>query len=268
MQNHKSKIKTFYLSFVLFTFTFLFLTSAVQAVNMDSSRYKIQFGNVNIGAKNESSANYKLGVTVGQDAAGRFSSNGYIVKAGFQYIHSIIPFTFTISNTSINFGTLIPSTFATGNTNLKISFGAAGNYQVTAIAEDKLKTLSNNTIDFTACDTGPCTPTNAQSWTSTSNYGFGYNMNCSGITSASTRCTPDIPADFTSTSYFRPFANQALSQTPAIVMSNSNVTSETPEDASIENTHETQMVMKLNISPIQPAGTYQTIINFVATPSY
>jgi len=28
------------------------------------------------------------------------------------------------------------------------------------------------------------------------------------------------------------------------------------------------VTFKVNISPVQPAGSYQTIINFIATPSF
>jgi hypothetical protein len=262
-----TKFKIIAVIFILNTL-YTILNTPAHAINMNSNQFKIQFGNINIGAKDESSTNYALGVSLGQDAAGKFSSTGYIVKAGFQYIHSIIPFTFSISNTTIGFGSVTPSSFYTGSTHLKVSFGAAGEYQVTARAEDKMKTVGGNTIDFTACDAGTCTATAAQTWTSTSVYGLGYNMSCSGITSTSVRCTPDLPTDFLSTSYFRPFANHATGDTPAVVMSNTNVTSETPEDPSITNDHETNMTMKLNVSPLQAAGSYSSIINFVATPSY
>src|SRR3972149_5696269 len=83
-------------------FAFLLLTSRrVFAVPMDSSRFKIESANVEIAGGNKSSTSYKLADTVGQLAAGQYSSTGYVVKAGFQYLHSIIPFRFSISDINI-----------------------------------------------------------------------------------------------------------------------------------------------------------------------
>ena len=95
-------------------FTFLLLTfHQVLAVPMDSSRFKIESANIEIAGGDKSSSSYKLADTVGQLAAGQYSSTGYVVKAGFQYLHSIIPFRFSISNININLGTLVPGTPST-----------------------------------------------------------------------------------------------------------------------------------------------------------
>lgn len=217
---------------------------------MDSTQYRIQFGNVNIGSKDSTSAGYNLGVTMGQDAAGEFNSTGYTVKAGFQYLHSIIPFAFTVSDTHIDLGTLTPNTFSTATTNLKVSFGSAGSYEVTAQEQHTLQTLNGlQSIPDTNCDSGdPCnTPSTAKVWTNTSRYGFGYNM--SG---------DDIPADFSNSTYYRPFNDRSISDLPIVVMTSVNVGKD----------RQSTMTMKVNVSGAQPAGLYQTIIDFVATPSY
>jgi hypothetical protein len=218
---------------------------------MDSSRYRIQFGNVNITSGNKTSDNYKLADTVGQTAAGKFQSDGYIVKAGFQYIHSIIPFRFSISNININFGTIIANNPVTQTTTLTVSFGGAGQYQVTAIEESSLQTLSGtNNIPNTTCNGGDdtCNEVWAKLWDSLSAYGFGYRMDGN-----------DIPQAFaTNAGYFRPFPDQTVLESPAIIMSNPNV----------GKNRQSTVTFKLNVSPIQPAGSYQTVINFVATPSF
>ncbi len=246
MKNFK---KLFKLIFFFFAFTFLFLPS-VLAINMNSSRYKIQFGNVDIGSQDQTSNNYNLSTSVGQLAAGEFSSTGYIVKAGFQYLHSIIPFTFSISNIIINFGTLTPNTPATATTTLTVSFGGAGEYSVTASEQGPLQTLlSSAIIPDTSCDGGvdTCTESTSKPWTSNSKYGFGYSMSGN-----------DIPADFIDNTYYRPFPDTVQSEPPVTIMSNINV----GED------RQSTMTFKANISPNQSGGNYQTIISFVATPSY
>jgi len=232
---------------------------------MESSEYKIQFGTGDIAGGTESSGSYNLSTSVGQSAAKEFQANGYIVKAGFQYIYSIIPFSFSVSEVNVNLGSLIPNTSATSAITLTVSAGGAGGYQITAIEDYFLQTLSGaSEIPDTPCDSGTsCDKSNANLWTSNTTYGFGYNM--SG---------QDIPVDFINSNYYRPFANAAntpIPDDPEIVMSSTKVTmptgTPTPAPAS-ERTHESTVTFKANIDPIQEAGSYQTVIRFRATPIY
>ena len=217
-----------------------------QADNLESTQYRIEFGNVNLGAKSQTSTSYNLDTTIGQTAFGQFDSTGYVIKAGFQYIHSIIPFRFSLSSTNINLGALSPNSPSTATTNLTVTFGGAGAYQVTGIEETPLQTQTGSQIPDTSCDTS-CDETTAGQWISSSAYGFGYNMY--GL---------DIPATFSSTDYYRPFPDRSAAESPALIMTNSNVG--TGRTAT--------MTFKANISSVQPGGSYQTVINFVATPSY
>jgi len=222
----------------------------IKAVSMDSSSFRIESASINNAAGNKTSDNYKLSDTLGQLAAGEFSSTGYIVKAGFQYLHSIIPFRFSISNININLGTLMPNTPSTDTTTLTVYFGGAGQYQVTAAEIGKLRTLNDAAnIPNTSCNGGAdtCTTSQAKVWTSSTAYGFGYNMTGN-----------DIPSDFINSTYYRPFADRNLSEAEAVVMSSPNV----------GKNRASTMTFKANISNVQPAGSYQTVINFVATPSY
>lgn len=249
---------------------FYILNSPVFAVNLNSPQYTIQAPNINIGGKKQDSDNYSIDTTLGQLAANEFHSNGYIVKAGFQYIRSVIPFTFYISKTNINLGTLIPNEPNTDNAVIRISFGAAGQYTVTAIEETPLKNFtSGEIIPNTTCDSGTsCTKSSANIWDSSSSYGFGYNMD-----------GEDIPGDFGGLTYFRPFPNRSTAEDPETIMISSNVTlniTPTPNPTIVPNptgtprdiTHESTITFKANVSPIQGAGSYQTVINFVATPSF
>ncbi|KKQ24131.1 MAG: hypothetical protein US40_C0011G0046 [Candidatus Roizmanbacteria bacterium GW2011_GWC2_37_13] len=254
MQKLKSKCKSFFNTFnfllVFLTFTFLLLTSKpLLAVSMESSRFRIESANTSSAAGNKSSDNYKLSDTIGQLAAGEFSSTGYVVKAGFQYLHSIIPFRFSISDINIALGTLTPNTSSTATTVLSVYFGGAGQYQVTAIEEGALKTLSGNSVPDTSCDGGAetCSESQAKTWSSSTAYGFGYNMSGN-----------DVPADFISGTQYRPFPDRTAAESPVVIMSSSDV----------GKNRQSTMTFKANISPIQPAGSYQTIINFVATPSF
>ncbi len=234
---------------IAIVFLFLLLTQ-VKADNYESERYRIQYGTINIGGENAaSSGGYNLSVSLGQNAAGEFQSTGYVVKAGFQYLHSIIPFRFTISNTNMNFGTIVPQVPATQQTVLTVSFGGAGAYQVSTQEESPLKTLAATTIPNTLCnsESDPCTGTSARVWNKNDAYGFGYNMT-----------GDDIASDFKDANYYRPFSDGSLKESPETIMSSGNV----------GKNRQSTVTFKVNISPIQAAGSYQTIVKFVATPGY
>lgn len=242
-----SKRTLSFLIVIIISFSF---TETAHAVKMESPRFQIDNANVNSASGDKSSAGYKLSDTIGQAAAGQFSSSGYIVKAGFQYIHSIIPFEFSISDINVSLGTLVPETPSTATTILSVSFGSAGQYQVTAIEEGPLKTLNgSSSIPDTVCDGGlqTCNESTAKTWTSNSAYGFGYNM--SG---------DDVASDFLSSSHFRPFPDRTAAESPAVIMTNTNVGRD----------RQATLTFKANISSIQPAGSYQTVVNFVATPGF
>lgn len=251
-------------------------TTLVHAENMNSDRYRIQFGTVGIGGNKMSDAvdnTYSLTTTLGQAAAGQFQSNGYIMKAGFQYVYSTIPFTFSVSQINANLGTLLPNTPSTTSLNLSVSFGGANQYIVTAREDSPLKTFAGTVyIPNTQCNGGAstCTTTLAKPWTSASAYGFGYGMT-----------GEDIPADFTDATYYRPFADLTVPQDPATVMQGNNVTEDitpTPNPSLTPAplltgvprniTHQSTLTFKVNISPLQSAGSYSTVIRFVATPSF
>lgn len=239
----------FILIFIIIVCMF-YSTRTVLSQYMESTRYRIEYPNINIGATQDTSENYSINTTLGQTAAGQFQSAGYIIKAGFQYFYSIIPFRFTISNYSINFGSIYPNTPSTLNTNLTVSFGSAYQYQVTAQEIGTLRISDGgNFIPDTTCNGGAqtCTETSAKIWDSTSAYGFGYNMSGN-----------DIPVDFTDSTYYRPFSDRSLSESPAVIMSSANVG---------ENRIAT-VTYKVNIPSTQESGVYTTIINYVATPGF
>lgn len=238
----------FILALGFLTFTFYLLPCPVFAqAEITSQNYIIQMPNFNSGAGIPSSSNYTLSQTIGQTAAGLYSSAGYRVKSGFQYIYSIIPFSFTVSSISINLGHLIAQTPTTATENLTVSDGGAGGYQVLASENNPLKVASSGkTIANTNCDTS-CTNTTAGVWSSNSKYGFGFNMTGN-----------DIPADFTNATYFRPFADRSAAQSPQVVMSS----------AVVGRARQSTVTYKVNIPGTQAAGVYRNTIMYTAIPSY
>lgn len=226
----------------------LFAYSEVSAQErVESANYRIIFPNFNSGAGIPTSTNYNLNTTIGQTAPGLYSSSGYRIKAGFQYINSIIPFSFSVSDIQKNFGTLTPNSASTSTSTLVVSSGGAGGYLVKASENHPLQTAdaSDNIID-TLCDT-TCSENTASVWSSSTKYGFGFNM--SG---------DDVPADFTDSTYFRQFADRSNSEAQTTIMSSANVGS----------SRTATITYKVNISNVQPAGVYQNVIMYSAIPSY
>ena len=238
--------------FLVFLFVDLFICRFVDfevlaQERIESPNYRIIFPNFNSGAGIPTSTNFNLNTTIGQNAPGLYSSSGYRVKAGFQYINSIIPFSFSISDIQKNFGTLTPNSPSTTTSTLIVSAGGAGGYLIKASENHPLQTsdASDSIID-TLCDT-TCSESTAAVWTSSTKYGFGFNM--SG---------DDVPADFVGSTYFRQFADRSNCETQTTIMSSVNVGRE----------RTATITYKVNISSVQPAGTYQNIIMFTAIPGY
>lgn len=218
------------------------------AFEAESTNYRLQMGNFNYTAGDKSSASYKLRDTGGELSPGESGSTNYIVQAGFEYVAEIIPFTFTVSNNSIAFGTLSSQVPKTDTTNLTVTSGAAYGYQTTAQADHQLKNIAYVTVflDDVVGDNEDITHTQEGTWTQNTTYGFGYNL--ANITGA----------DATFTSGYRAFADESSSESPVALMSKNGVTKES----------EVQVTYKVNISAIQEAGNYQNTITYVATGTF
>ena len=217
------------------------------AQTFESANYKIRQGNFNMTSGTKSSASYNLTDTVGQTAAEFFSGTGYHVKAGFQYIYTLYDFSFSISSLAVNLGSLTPNAFTTASHTLTVTAPGQG-YSVSAYETNKLtKSGSSNTIPDTTCDSGLCTESSATVWTTATNNGFGYNLTGN-----------DVSADFVSSSYFRPFPDFSLGESPATVMTTT----------SAGKNRVATVTYKVSPSSIPAAGKYSTQILYIATPVY
>lgn len=234
---------------ILASITMFFnLSGPLLADNLRSDTFRIDMSTINMTGGKKTSESYNLTDTVGQTFQGQFDSNGYRIRAGFQYIHSIIRFSFTISDLTIELGTLVAQTPSTATNTLTISTGNAYGYTVKAIESYTLRDNAKNILD-TNCDSATsCTITDANIWASNTDYGFGYNMSGDDIDTA----------DFIDSTYFRPFANDEDLDSPATVMLSSGIAT---SSAAI-------VTYKANISSTQPAGYYTTAIRFIAIPSF
>lgn len=228
--------------FFLLTIPFV---SRVRAETMNSDNYIIRLGNFNMTSGQKSSASYNLTDTVGQIAANFFSSTGYHVKAGFQYIYTLYNFSFSLSSLSIGLS-LTPNTFSSGSHTITVSAPGHG-YSVSVYELSKLTNQFSDTIPDTTCDSGPCTETSASPWTNPTNNGFGYNLTGN-----------DISPDFIDATYFRPFPDFSLGENPATIMT---TTSAGKNRLATVN-------YRLSPSGSQAGGTYTTQVVYIATPVY
>lgn len=199
-------------------------------------------------AGKKTSGTYTVTDTAGETAVGQYSSSGYLVRSGFQYIYTIGRFTFSITNTIVDLGTLTPGTFQTGSSTLSVSAKGAGGYTVTAHESYPLKIPSaGTTIPDTTCDSGTCTEGTAAVWTNPVKPGFGYNISGN-----------DVPAAFVDATYFKQFANYSTNEPPQIVMSN---------PATVKNRQAT-VTYKAAVLGSQANGIYENHITYIATPGY
>lgn len=232
-----------------FTIIYLLLSTPVNALNMYDDNYILRMGNLDMVAGKSSGSGKKLGITMGELGSGLYSKEGsnYKVRAGFQYVLSGIPFSFKIINTSIDFGTITAGTPISRTSNLQVSNGSAYGYTVTVNEDHSLLSFPYGiTIPDTTCDTGACDPTTSALWQSDLTYGFGYR--CDNV--SGTDCAISTTAGF-----YRPFA---ASPSATTVMSSSQA----------GRNKEVQVTYKLNVSGTQPAGLYQNILTYVATPTF
>ena len=232
---------------VIFTANLLAHPSQVQA-NLSSNSYLIQYNNLNMTSGKKTSGSYTLTDTNGQTANGKYGTTGYIVRSGFQYIYTIGTFSFVISNTAIDFGTLTPNVFATATTSIAVSAKGAGGYTVTAFENYPLtKPGTSTTIPNTSCNSNTCTYGTAAVWTDATKAGFGYNMTGS-----------DYPAGFADSTYFKPFADLSQNQPAQTIMSNAGVVKQ----------QQGIVTYKVAVGGSQGAGQYENHIIYIATPGY
>jgi galactitol-specific phosphotransferase system IIB component len=249
--NQRSRRMQSLLSCLVMVFIFMANAHPVTALTMTNDDYVLQMSNLNTAAGNSEGANNKLGITVGETAPGLFSGSNFKVRSGFQYIHSLIPFSFTISNTLIDFGILSATNPVTRAHTLTVSNGSAYGYAV-AVSENHqlLAEASGQLIPDTTCDNGSCNESTAAAWSSTLTYGFGYR--CDNVTG--TACA----SGFGTSTHYKQIADSSKSETAQAVMSNVNVT----------EGDQVQITYKVNISGTQAAGQYGNVLTFIATPTF
>lgn len=223
----------------------------LQADELKSNSYWIQFGNLNVTSGEKSSASYGVTDTVGQIAPGQYGEYGnstWFVGGGFQYIYQIDEFSFVISDLNMDLGLLTSGSHNSTSNTLTINTRGAGGYTVYAYEAHPLRHEDGVTdLPDTTCDNTLCDETNAEVWMNQSIPGFGFSMT-----------GDDVPSDFVDGTYFRQFADSSSAESMQVVMSSSNIA------ASRQST----VTYKVGMPGDQQAGNYETYVVFVAVPGY
>ncbi len=219
-----------------------------QSESISSDSYIIQLGNFNTTSGEKSGGGYNVTDTVGQIAPGEYSSTGYKVFAGFQYLYALPQFSFRITNLSMPLGELSSDQFAENSHQLIITTRSGG-YSILTQADHELRRAggpSSSAIPHTSCDT-TCTISTAAVWTNPSNDGFGYNVSGEHATS-----------DFIDNTYFRPFAD----------VENAEVAQEIASHNAVIRDDVLTVSYRASIIGSQAAGDYSTTVDFLAIPTY
>lgn len=236
---------------ILLNTKYQILNTLAYGQTMKNDSFIIQMGNLNELSGTSTGSGYSLSQTGGELGAGLYSGTNYKARAGFQYISSIIKFRFTISQTSIDFGTLTPTNPVTRANTLTVSNQSAGGYSVKAFENHPLMVPTTGaTIPDTTCDNGSCSEITASSWTSTLTYGFGYR--CDFVDSANF-----CPSDFSGENYYKQFADVSKNEKAQTIMTGTT-----------GRNHKSQITYKVNISATQQAGLYSNTVTYIATPTY
>lgn len=234
------------------TITILFLASP--AIILAQS-YDIGNDTIDQMGEEKESDNYKMNDALGQTTSGEIAGTSFKIQSGVMY-YDLIPLSFTLSNTSVDFGLLTPKTPSTGSTDVTVICNSPEGYQVTVYETTplKLKGGVDRKIPYGSSD-GDDLPFNSitesveGAWTDyDTEFGFGFSLaNLTG-------------GDATFTSGFREFADYSFSEAPQSIMSKAGSTLETGSS--------TRVTYQVNIDEIQPAGTYQNTIVYILTAEF
>lgn len=236
---------------LLIIFSLLFVPSIQAQTEMKNDNYRLQLGSFNMASGKPKNSNYKLGFTSGNTAIGLDVGANYKVKSGFQYIHPVDQFEFSMSSLFVDFGVINPGEPITRTNTLTITNRTAHGYQVLGMENSEMRLKNSDiVIPDATCDNNDCTETNAATWTNPLSFGFGYR--CDNLSGS------DCSTNFSSSSYYKQFANMRNNESAEVVMSGSKS----------ENDKKVQITYKVNISNTQPAGEYLNTITYIATPFY
>lgn len=217
---------------------FLFVCHTVLALEMESNEYKIQILEEN---PSDSIPDVKDKPIEFNKKVSLLDTQGYIILSDDQKRYTK-PVIFSISNTTVDFGELKPSSDIQHSTETNISYEGQFGYQLVTQVQRPFQTFGGNTLSPTFCSQKtPCTFETAQKWEDKI-YGVGYNVQ-----------GDDTTKDFLNSDYFRPLSHDATNDIP--------IFNDSTQEQRI-NTYN----FKIKTPSQQAEGSYFTIVDLIAIP--
>lgn len=256
------KIQKLKIIFLLFAIGYLLAAPSLAAAQeMKNGFYIIQMGNLNSIAGISGSEDYKINITSGETAPNLNIGTNYKVRAGFQYIPRKAVFSFSVSNSLIDFGTLSPTNPITRTSLLTISNLAAPGYKITASENHQLLVPKTGAIiPDTTCDNGTCSQSHASIWESSLTYGFGYRCDPIAILSKGIKDKSCLPKDLTFyyfPSHYKQFADSSKSESAGTIISGTR-----------GRNQKATVTYKVNIPSSQASGLYTNAITYIMIPTF
>lgn len=129
----------------------LFFPNLTTLAYMSSEHYVNWMDSFNTGGTETStSTNYNLQDTLGEIGTGQLSSTNYAGLIGFRQVEAEPKFTFSISSTSINLGTLASDSVSEANHTVTTTTNAANGYTTTIVEDGNLRIAGGSDIDDVA----------------------------------------------------------------------------------------------------------------------
>lgn len=151
----------------------------------------------------------------------------------------------------VTFGSLNLSAFNNLAQFIQCTTNAANGYVIQAFESHQFLLIGGaTTIPDTTCPANSCTVTSAAAWTTNTASGFGYSLQV-GTTSAG------AVLGISTSGQYKPFGLGYANAQP--IMSRTNTPS------AIDSAY---IGYRVTVSTVQPAGTYQNEINFIATATF
>lgn len=247
---------------ILLGITFFLFPLQAEAIVMKGTNYNLET-DINSFSGKSSGTNKVIEINSNRTSQNLYGGQNYAIQTSSSSSGSIpaptstpgaSSFTFSVSSSSINFGTLTATNPVSRTTILSVQTGNATGYSVKASQNHPLQDVkTKQVIPDTTCDTGTCNEFKALSWAGSSTsltYGFGYR--CDNLSGS------DCVSDFTPQGVYKQFADVSKAEIAQNVMNGTASTSE----------KKGQITFKVNISATQSPGSYTNTISFVAFPSF
>ncbi len=182
----------------------ILLWGGVEYTSAESS--SASFNNVsesiNCGGAMSSSATFKLMDTTCDQATGSSTSSSFGNSAGFEAMEDLPRISFTLSGTTISFGTLTTGAVASGSITTNVKTNAVTGYTTTIVADGGFKNPSNDVID--AVSDGTVTAGSEEYGMRTTGADGQFNSTDTGITTTpQIYATNSSPTDTTTTLTFK-----------------------------------------------------------------